>query len=273
MDTGTNMNYNLNFHQTFKPEREYIASLISFKNLSDSKEAISHRFGIPTGKSSGKVEVNLYYAQAAGLLEFFKKNGLLVINRTQLGDVVYSHDNFLEHEMTQLYFHYMYCSNTSSLVLWKLLFTSFRNISQQFNIQDFQDFATKKFSGNNIKTAPLVGTYVSDNEPLVNLGLLQNIDKQVFKFGKIDILSTYYLWYTYFVYYQLLSINKLRSDFTLDDLLNTGFMNIFGWESNQLRWLLELIESKGYLFLNKQFENYHIHLNYNINDLISELYS
>jgi hypothetical protein len=167
----------------------------------------------------------------------------------------------------------MYCSNTSSLVLWKLLFTSFRNISQQFNIQDFQDFATKKFSGNNIKTAPLVGTYVSDNEPLVNLGLLQNIDKQVFKFGKIDILSTYYLWYTYFVYYQLLSINKLRSDFTLDDLLNTGFMNIFGWESNQLRWLLELIESKGYLFLNKQFENYHIHLNYNINDLISELYS
>ena len=62
---------NLNFHQTFKPERQYISGLLSeieCCNGLDIQE-ISNQTGIPTGKSSGKVEPTISYAEYMGLIK------------------------------------------------------------------------------------------------------------------------------------------------------------------------------------------------------------
>ena len=264
------MAYNLNFHQTFKPERNHISSLLSIEHLNATKEEISHQFSIPTGSSSGKVEVNLLYSQAAGLLTFTKKKELFIINRTHLGDVIYENDSFLEHELTQLLFHYMFCSKNSELVLWELLFTNYHKGSYKVEVTDFRKFAEKTLSAKNIKFAPLWGTYISE-DPLINIGVLKHYKKGEYHFGEISIISHYFHWYALFLYHFLQEFDNNRNNFTLEELQFSGFPQIFGWDSGNIRKILELIESKNYLNLNKQFSNYHIYLNKDLDELINTL--
>ena len=70
---------NLNFHQTFKPEKQYIGSILNVADNTDGigVQEISSYTGIPNGKSSGKVEPHIIYANYMGLIEYEKKNGLI----------------------------------------------------------------------------------------------------------------------------------------------------------------------------------------------------
>ena len=65
---------NLNFHQTFKPEIQYISSILSISDGSTSYEIkdISNLTGIPNGKSSGKVEPHILYSYYMGLIDYIK---------------------------------------------------------------------------------------------------------------------------------------------------------------------------------------------------------
>ena len=264
------MSYNLNFHQTFKPESEYISRLLSIGELSATKEELSHRFGIPTGKSSGKVEVSLLYAQAARLINFSKESGVYHICRTALGSKLYDIDSFFENQTTELLFHFMYCSFQAELVLWRALFIDYRAISPTLDIQDFQDFASRKFQAHNVKTAPLIGTYISE-DPLVGLDLLIRIDSNTCQFGNVDILTSSVEYYALFVFFELLAIDPSREEFTLSELIDNGFNRIFGWDKTQMREVLELIEREGFAILNKQFDDYHIRMNTSIDHLIDIL--
>lgn len=69
---------NLNFHQTFKPEKQYIGSILDVANMNKalSIKDISALTGIPNGKSSGKVEPHIQYANFMGLVDFEKKMDL-----------------------------------------------------------------------------------------------------------------------------------------------------------------------------------------------------
>ena len=73
-------NININFHKTFKAEGQYISSILE---IADGKtwfttREISEMTGIPQGKSSGKVEPHINYAEYMGLIksEKEKKDGL-----------------------------------------------------------------------------------------------------------------------------------------------------------------------------------------------------
>ena len=52
---------NLNFYQSFKPEKQYVGSILDVANNPDSMSVsrISLYTGIPNGKSSGKVEPHI----------------------------------------------------------------------------------------------------------------------------------------------------------------------------------------------------------------------
>jgi len=271
MGIGVSMAYNINFHQTFKPERSHISELLTIKNLTATKEEISHQFGIPTGKSSGKVEVNLLYAQAAELLNFTKSKDLITIERTYLGDKIYENDSYLEHELTKLLIHYMFCTKDSKLLLWELLFTNYHKGKNTVDATEFKKFAEKKINVQNIKLAPLLGSYFSE-DPIIDIGILNKSKiNNVYNFGKTEIIQFYSSWYAFFVYHFLFRFDHTRMDFTLEEFQFSGFPHIFGWDNADLRTVLELIEVSGYLTLNKQFSNYHIYLNKNIIELIDSL--
>ena len=60
---------NLNFHQTFPPTADGLSRLTLDCPVGEAltKEQISEKTGIPTGKSNGKVEPYLAYAEYMGL--------------------------------------------------------------------------------------------------------------------------------------------------------------------------------------------------------------
>ncbi len=88
----------LNFPQTFLPNRQLLAKLLAFSanNGSGNKETISAATGIPTGKSTGKVNPMIYYAQGMNLIRY-------------MGKVILREDPFLSELQTLWLLHLMLC--------------------------------------------------------------------------------------------------------------------------------------------------------------------
>lgn len=101
----------LNLPQTFLPERRLLAKLLSFiaDQGSGDKEAISAATGIPTGKSTGKVEPMIRYAQGMGLVNAEKAASQWQLSLTPLGETVQREDPFLSEPVTIWLLHLMLC--------------------------------------------------------------------------------------------------------------------------------------------------------------------
>lgn len=101
----------LNLPQTFLPERRLLAKLLSF--IADQgggdKEAISAATGIPTGKSTGKVEPMIRYVQGMGLANAEKAASQWRLSLTPLGEIVQREDPFLSEPVTIWLLHLMLC--------------------------------------------------------------------------------------------------------------------------------------------------------------------
>ena len=101
----------LNLPQTFLPERRLLAKLLSFAadHGSGDKTAISAATGIPTGKSTGKVEPMIRYVQGMGLVNAEKAASQWRLSLTPLGQTVRREDPFLSEPVTIWLLHLMLC--------------------------------------------------------------------------------------------------------------------------------------------------------------------
>lgn len=101
----------LNLPQTFLPERRLLAKLLAFAadHGNGDKEAISTATGIPTGKSTGKVEPMIRYAQGMGLIRTERALGQWRLSLTPLGQTVRREDPFLSEAVTIWLLHLLLC--------------------------------------------------------------------------------------------------------------------------------------------------------------------
>jgi hypothetical protein len=101
----------LNFPQDFLPERALLSRLLAFaaKGGRGDKLQISDATGIPTGKSTGKVEPMIHYARGMGLIAAASERGCWRLRTTPLGDLVTREDSFLSVEPTQWACHLLLC--------------------------------------------------------------------------------------------------------------------------------------------------------------------
>jgi len=99
----------LNFPQSFLPDRRLLAQLLTFAaaNGEGDKEAISAQTGIPTGKSTGKVEPMIYYAHGMGLITAKKAASHWQLGLTPLGQIIFQEDSFLSEPQTLWLLHLM----------------------------------------------------------------------------------------------------------------------------------------------------------------------
>jgi hypothetical protein len=79
------------------------------KGGSGDKMQISDATGIPTGKSTGKVEPMIHYARGMGLVVAESERGIWCLHTTALGKVVTREDSFLGEAATQWVCHLMMC--------------------------------------------------------------------------------------------------------------------------------------------------------------------
>lgn len=101
----------LNFPQTFLPDRRLLARLLPFAadNGGGDKVQIGESTGIPTGKSTGKVEPMIHYARGMGLIKANREASHWQLALTPLGRIVAEQDPYLSQPVTLWLLHLMLC--------------------------------------------------------------------------------------------------------------------------------------------------------------------
>ncbi len=154
-----------NFHETFPMQLVYVSEILKLASESyvGSKEAISDRTSIPTGKSTGKVEPHIKYAAFAGLIEFKRDSGEYSLQLTPLGKAVYENDPYLLSDVTKHVMHYNLTSKNGA-PQWHFVF---RKLSYEFyNAISWSSIESrgKDLYGADIKVGPIRSLYGKEGD-------------------------------------------------------------------------------------------------------------
>lgn len=241
----------LNFPQTFLPERRLLAQLLPFAARSGQgdKVSIGSQTGIPTGKSTGKVEPMIYYAHGMGLITVRKESSIWQLGLTPLGHVVLQEDPFLSEPQTLWLLHLMLCRRymlsspaTGIADAWFALFAEggFR-LGGSFKQASFLDFLVDRHGEKSYLkslSGVVVRSYLEDS-CLGHIGVLQQAEdetlvRQSAPFEKV--FFPVYASYLYLVWDELFySDNQISLDCFSQQ--SRCFL-IMGWDESMIaRWL------------------------------------
>ncbi len=267
---------NLNFHQTFKPEKKYISSILDIADNAEmlSVQEISAYTGIPNGTSSGKVEPHILYASYMGLIVYEKKNGKYTLKKTNLGQVIIEEDPGFKEKLTVLLCHAMLLRNQNGADLWNDIFLKelplYRGkIKRELVLKAAQNELSEKATTRSI--APFFSSY---EDIFYELGVL-DIDKEYITVRPLQYNKEYIYLYAFllFEYWdeQFADVDEI-SEQQLEEL---RFRHIFGWTQQQEYEILEHLSDKNIIRLNRQLVPYTIRKlvdkDFVLNNLYSEL--
>lgn len=265
---------NLNFHQTFKPEKQYIGSILEIANMSNpmSIKDISSLTGIPNGKSSGKVEPHIFYAKFMGLIESEKKDGLVLLKRTFLGEIVSREDPGLQEELTVLLCHAMLLREVAGADVWSAVFKkilpTYRNgIKREILLLELEKLFGGKVNKKNF--APFVSSYEGMFSEL-NLLLM---DKDTIKLNSIAFNKEYIYLYTYILLEYWNELFPDQDEISSVQFSELNFGKAFGWNEQSEYEVLECLADKGLIRLNKQLVPYTILQLADKEEVVERLYS
>lgn len=266
--------YNLNFHETFAPDRAYLSKILENADIINelSKEEISEITGIPTGKQSGKVVPHIEYLKFMNLITFNKKNAKYTIKRTPLGNVVYKEDPYLNEKLTGLMLNYFLTSKLYGAQMWYTIFREYvytygNNISRKIVTSEIEKYFMKT-----VKLGPFNSTYTNKNS-FVDLELLDiNNDYYIFNSSGFDYERLYMYLYTLLV--ELEEFDDSRKEFTYNEIFDEVKWNIgFQWSKKEATDILEKFESKDLITINRQLSPITILLKVSSRDILNEIYS
>lgn len=264
----------LNFHQTFKPEKQYIAAILELAGdatVRNVKE-ISLLTGIPNGESSGKVEPHIIYACCMGLISYEKKNGGFGLSRTMLGETIYMEDPGLQENLTILICHCMMQRENEGAPMWS---TIIKKIMPLYRTGIKKDMLLKelvapfdgKASTKNI--APFFGSYDSYFDSLgflIDEGDSLKIESMQYNKEFIYVYAISFFTYWNEKYPEQDEITSVQ----MDDL---RFGEVFGWDMQLEYEVLERMADKGIIRMNRQLMPYTILKLVEVEDLYGRLFS
>lgn len=264
----------LNFHQTFKPERQYISAILELANddVYRSVRDISALTGIPNGKSSGKVEPHICYASFMGLVDWEKKDGEYRLNRTPLGEIVYQEDPGLQEKLTILLCHSMMQREEDGAPLWSTIFKRIlpaykTGIKKNILLMELENALEGKVTTKNV--APFYGSYDSffdclsvliDNNESIELGVVPYNKEFIFLYA-ITLLK---YWDERFCDQDEISSVQFEQ---------LHFGDVFGWDMQMEYEVLEHLADIDIIRMNRQLAPYTILRLVNVDELVGELYS
>lgn len=272
---------NLNFHQTFKPERQYISGLLTELKCCSGLDIqeISNQTGIPTGKNSGKVEPTIYYADYMGLINKQKLDGKYKLTYTSLGKCIEEEDGGLLEKLTLLAMHCMLVRPYNGAELWAYIIHSiFPKYRNSLTLKQFEKEIEIQF-GSSVKMAPFNGCY---QDLFGSLNIISVKDDQITIYPqKVDVDFVYLYAYILFEYWDewldKASLDEVtmasRTEITATHLKKIGFKNAFGWNEKAEYQVLELLANKGLIVLNRQMIPYTIRRVTEKESLIELMYS
>ena len=245
----------VNFNQGFYVERAYLSKIlkISSQEFSGTKENISSKTGIPTGKSSGKVEPHIMYAQAMGIISANCQKKTWTLSITDFGAIILEEDPHLTDNMSLWLLHLMLCNYKAGADVWfKLFAESSILLGNTFSQVNFYLYMKSK---------------VSCDEPRRLNSLLKMYTNES-SFGHINCLSIqhgiinrhsavfnrdYFRGYASVMFFLWDQIYKDDRQILLDEFSRiTFFFEILGWNINMLNTFLDALKGYGYISLDSQ---------------------
>ena len=265
---------NVNFHQTFRPEKQYISAIMELAGDTGvySVKDISSLTGIPNGERSGKVEPHILYANYMGLIEYDKKDGMYFLSRTRLGDEMFLEDPGLQENLSILLCHCMILRTNFGAPLWSYIFKSILpmyrvGIKKEMLLKELESSFAGKVNTKNI--APFYGSYDSFFDSLC---LLQDDGDSIRIYSaQFDKEYIYVYAYTLLSYWD--EIFPDQDEITSNQLVNLCYGNAFGWDTQAEYQVLEQLSDYGIIRMNRQLMPYTILKLIEKDNLIVKLYS
>lgn len=273
----------LEFHQTFKPERNCLNNFLTDLHECCGKDVqeISKITGIPTGKSSGKVIPTICYLEYMGLITGKVKNKKYDFTYTALGETVVSEDPGLMEPLTLLLMHCMMLRKRSGAKLWNyiicVLLPKYHGKISKINLEKELELYFKK----EVNLTPFNGSYNGLFEMLNLINISGN--EYVVRPHMYDAEYIYLYAYILYEYWNewLETFNAEEKDkfkisekeITSLQLNETGFRFSFGWNEQEEYHVLEAMHDKGIIVLNRQMIPFFIRRVYSTEKLIDLLYS
>jgi len=257
----------LSFPQTFLLDRDLLARLLRFaaNNGSGSKEAISLETGIPTGKSTGKVEPMIHYAQGMGLISADKDKSVWKLSLSALGQTVFAQDAGLNEQLTVWLLHLM-LSRRSDLNdpaigvadAWFALFAegAFR-LGKCFKQVDYLAFLQERHGDKAIlKTlSSLVLRSYFEPRAFGGAGIFQTaLDKGEQSYKRLEAPFQTHFFPAYAVYFYLLwdDLFSDREQLAFDEFSEqTRWPTLFTWEESRSVILLNWMADRGLIQLDR----------------------
>lgn len=246
-----------NFHKTFIPERRYIGALLKFAagNGRGSIQEISLQTGIPTGKSSGKVAPIIDYCRGMGLITL--PPGRSAIKEpllSEFGRSVFLADLFLKEEMTQWLCHLNLCGKAIGAEIWhKVFWEGSIILGLEYSRIDLESFI-KTATGSEAKriVGPLFGMY-NEESSFAKCGALT-------KQGDVYVRKEMPVRKDFVQYYEAFLLNAIEKKpsgghATLDEIEEIcGLSVLTGWSSKERDLVLEMIERKGSIEIDRHMK-------------------
>ena len=250
---------NLNFHQTFKPEKQYIGSILNVANSTElmSIPVISSYTGIPNGESSGKVEPHILYAKYMGLIEAEKKDGIYILARTKLGNIVYMEDPGFQEELTIFLCHAMMQRKIAGADMWNAVFTKILpmyrgEIKKELLLKELEQLFEGKANKKNF--APFCGSY----EGMFSTLNILTMDKESICVNETLYNKEFIYLYAYILFELWDELYIKQEEISSVQLATLNFGKIFGWDEQREYEVLEHLSDKGIVRLNRQLVPYTI---------------
>ena len=273
----------LDFHQTFKPERNCLISLLTDLPECSGKtvQEISKITGIPTGVSSGKVVPSICYLEYMGLITTRLSNKQYDFDYTGLGDCVLSEDPGLIEDLTLLLLHCMISRKNSGAVLWSYIITvllpKYHGIINKKNF----DKELELHFGKEVNVAPFNGSYTGLFEQLALLKITgDGYTMQSHSLNTEFIYLYAYILYKYWDDWADSFSAKEKeekkvsvTEITAYQIEETGFRLPFGWTEQDEYHVLEALHDKKIISLNRQMTPFAVRKISTEEEIIDSLFS
>ena len=269
--------FNLNFHQTFPPESSYLSRLFDIVgyNYSMSKEEISELTGIPTGKSSGKVEPMIKYAQYMGLITDEISEGKHNLSLTPLGEIVLAEDMGFQEELTLWLCHARLCSVNGAPLWYEMI----KHVLPKYNYDVkniyIQDELERVFQNKReIHIAPFYSSYANMFKRLKIVEKSEETTTLKNNFLKNEFLYLYA--YTVLYEWEALYVdehNTVLNEITGDEFESMMLPQTLGLSETDFEKMLRLLEEHNIIKFNRQLVPYTVIKLANSKEILPLLYS
>lgn len=262
---------NLNFHQTFPPTAEFIMRLLEICESGEhlTKEEISERTGIPTGKSSGKVEPHICYAKYMGLLEDKRAEGKHQLMFTQLGQELLNQDPGLQEKVSTAVCHSRIASLYGGAPLWAAMYKKVLPKYPQGISELLLKDELEKLFGAPIKMGPFLSSYCG---MFNNLGLLSKEESKI-TMSKSTIDKELIYVYAYSLLYEWKGAFPDQAEITATELDSMKIAETFLLDNKAFYNVLEMLAEKSIVRFNRQLAPFTLLRLHTAEEIIPKLFS